>query len=280
MRADLHVHSTASDGTATPTELVSLALAGGLDVLAIADHDSVSGLAEAREAATGTGLTLIPAVELSAVQDGVDVHILAYFVDPDDGRLMAELVDLRAARSRRAHTMVEALSQAGYTISLDEVLALSDGGSVGRSHVARALVGSGAAESVSDAFKRLIGRGRPFYVPKDSKSPQMVVSAIRRLGAIPVLAHPGVTQVDHLVPELVDEGLLGIEAYHADHTPEQRVAYARLAADLGLLVTGGTDFHGVSAPNPALGSIDVPEEAVRALLAAGARRRPVVGELG
>ena len=168
--------------------------------------------------------------------------------------------------------MVKALSAAGYTISLDEVLELSDGGAVGRSHVARALVGSGAAESVSDAFRRLIGRGRPFYVPKDSKSPEMVISVIRGLGAIPVLAHPGVTQADSMVPDLVDAGLLGLEAYHADHTPEQRLAYARVAAELGLLVTGGTDYHGASAPNPALGSIDVPEEAVRALLAAGAQR--------
>lgn len=271
MRADLHVHSTASDGTATPAELVALALESGVDVLAIADHDSVSGLAEAFEAAAGTGLVLVPAVELSAVSDGVDVHILAYFVDPNDPRLAVELVDLRAARSRRAQTMVETLSSAGFTISFDEVLALSDGGAVGRSHVARALVGSGAAESVSDAFKHLIGRGRPFYVPKDSKSPEMVISAIRELGAIPVFAHPGVTQVDHIMPDLVDAGLLGIEAYHADHTPEQRAAYARLAADLGLLVTGGTDFHGAAAPNPALGSTEVPEDAVRALLAAGER---------
>lgn len=269
MRADLHVHSTASDGTATPTELVSLALERGVDVLAIADHDSVSGLAEAQLAAEGTALTLIPAVELSAVGSGIDVHILAYFVDPTDSSLAAELSELRSARFRRAQAMVEALADAGYSVTLDDVLALSGGGAVGRSHVARALVGSGAAESVSDAFKRLIGRGMPFYVPKDSQSPQMVISAVRELGAIPVLAHPGVTQTDPIVPELVEAGLLGIEAYHADHTPQQRTAYARLAAELGLLVTGGTDYHGATAPNPVLGSVDVPEAAVRALLAAG-----------
>lgn len=272
MRADLHVHSTASDGTSAPTELVALALTHGLDVLAIADHDSVSGLAEAFEAADGTGLTLIPAVELSAVSDGIDVHILAYFVDPTDPRLLTELLDLRTARFRRAQTMVDALADAGHAVSLDDVLALSDGGAVGRSHVARALVGSGAAESVSDAFKRLIGRGMPFYVPKDSKSPEAVISTVLQLGAIPVLAHPGVTQADSLLPELLGAGLMGIEAYHADHTPEQRERYAQLASDLGLLVTGGTDYHGSSAPNPTLGSVDVPAEAVRALLASGARR--------
>lgn len=269
MKADLHVHSTASDGTATPRELVSLALERGLDVLAIADHDSVSGLAEAFDAAEGTGLTLIPAVELSAVSHGIDVHILAYFVDPTDDRLRAELSELRAARLRRARAMVSALSDAGHAVSIDDVLALSDGGAVGRSHVARALVGSGAAESVSDAFQRFIGRGMPFYVHKDSKSPETVISAVRAFGAIPVLAHPGVTEADSLVPALVEAGLLGIEAYHADHTAEQRIAYARLAAELGLLVTGGTDYHGTAAANPELGTVDIPEAAVSALLAAG-----------
>jgi len=271
MRADLHVHSTASDGTATPAELVSLALERGLDVLAIADHDSVSGLAEANRAANDTGLTLVPAVELSAVSDGIDVHILAYFVDPADSGLQSQLSKLRAARHRRAEAMVAALADAGYAVSLEDVLALSDGGSVGRSHVARALVGSGAAESVSDAFRRLIGRGMPFYVPKDSTSPETVISAMRDIGAIPVLAHPGVTGANRLIPALVDAGLLGLEAYHADHTTQQRKAYTRLAEELGLLVTGGTDYHGSAAPNPTLGSVDIPESAIRALLAAGAR---------
>jgi 3',5'-nucleoside bisphosphate phosphatase len=270
MRADLHVHSTASDGTVSPRELVGLALANGVDVLAIADHDSVEGLPEAFSAALDTGLTMVPAVELSAVSHGVDVHILAYFVDPHDTGLATVLLQLRAARHRRAESMVAALSKAGYSVTIEDVLALSDGGAVGRSHVARALVGAGAAESVSDAFQRLIGRGMPFYVPKESTSPDAVVGIIRSLGAVPVLAHPGVTGIDGEIPELVRAGLLGIEAYHADHSPRQRQEYAELAARLGLLVTGGTDFHGSYAHNPDVGSVHVPEAAVRALLAAGA----------
>ena len=270
MRADLHVHSAASDGTASPRELVELALANKVDVLAIADHDSVEGLPEAFLASANTGLTIIPAVELSSVMDGADVHILAYFVDPLDADLAAVLSQLRAARRRRAESMVGALRDAGYDVTIDDVLALSDGGAVGRSHVARALVGSGAAESVSDAFQRLIGRGMPFYVPKESTSPETVVGIIRSLGAVPVLAHPGVTGIDGEIPGLVAAGLLGIEAYHADHTPQQRQEYAELAARMGLLVTGGTDFHGSYAHNPAVGSIHIPEAAVRALLAAGA----------
>jgi predicted metal-dependent phosphoesterase TrpH len=265
----LHVHSTASDGTVSPRELVKIALANGVDVLAIADHDSVEGLSEAFDAAENTGLTIIPAVELSSVSHGVDVHVLAYFVDPQDASLASVLSQLRAARRRRADSMVAALSQAGYSVTIDDVLALSDGGAVGRSHVARALVGSGDAESVSDAFQRLIGRGMPFYVPKESTSPEAVVEIIRSLGAVPVLAHPGVTGIDAEIPELVAAGLLGIEAYHADHTPQQRQEYAELAAQLGLLVTGGTDFHGSYAHNPDVGSVHVPETAVLALLAAG-----------
>ena len=269
MRADLHVHSTASDGTVSPRDLVALALERELDVLAIADHDSVEGLPEAFDGAAGTPLTIVPAVELSAVSGSADVHILAYFVDPADPNLAAELTRLRDARHHRAVAMVEALSRAGYRVSLDDVLALSDGGAVGRSHIARALVGSGAAESVSDAFRRLIGRGKPYYVPKDSSPPGDVVTTVRALGGVPVLAHPGVTAVDSLIPDLIGAGLLGIEAYHADHTAEQRQYYAEMAASLGLLVTGGSDYHGPGGPNPHLGSVYVPPAAVEALLAVG-----------
>ena len=269
MRADLHVHSTASDGTSTPEELVAAALACQLDVLAIADHDSVASLPAAFAAARGTSLTIVPAVELSAVSDTVDVHILAYFVDPEDPALPAELSILRAARVQRAIAIVDALSAAGHQVTFETVSALADGGAVGRSHIARALVAAGDAESVADAFRTLLGRECPFYVPKVSRSPEDAVSRMREMHAIPVLAHPGVTRVDHLIPGLVDAGLLGIEAYHADHTPEQVAHYAALASSLGLLATGGTDFHGTAAPNPELGSVSLPADAIEALLAAG-----------
>jgi predicted metal-dependent phosphoesterase TrpH len=272
MRADFHVHSTASDGTSTPEELVALAVKRGLDVIALTDHDSVEGIPAALSAACGSGLTVVPAVELSAISEGIDVHVLAYFIDRTDPALLAELFELRAARARRAIAMVAALSDAGYEVTLDDVNLLAGEGAVGRAHIARALVASGDAESVSDAFKRLIGRDCPFYVPKLSAPPSEVVSRMRQLGAVPVLAHPGVTGVDYLIPELVDAGLLGIEAYHADHTPEQRERYAKLAASLGVLATGGTDFHGPGSRNPELGAVDVPSEAVEALLAAGRGR--------
>ena len=267
MKADLHVHSTASDGSASPAELVSLAVDGRLDVLAIADHDSVEGVEEAASAAGSTSVRLVPALELSAFIDGRDVHVLGYYVDHRDPDLTARLGELRHARLQRARRMVGALREDGLLVSLDDVLALSDGGAVGRSHVARALVRAGHAADVSDAFGRLIGRGRPYYVAKDACSPAEAIALIRRAGGLAVLAHPGVNRLDDLVEGLVGAGLAGIEAYHADHTPEQRAHYAALAASFGLVATGGSDYHGAGAPNPPLGSVDIPDSAIEAFLA-------------
>jgi 3',5'-nucleoside bisphosphate phosphatase len=266
MKADLHVHSTASDGTLTPSEIVSCALTRGVDVLAIADHDSVSGLPEALRALEGTVLTLVPAVELSAASEGFDVHLLAYYVDPHSSELQEVLELLRSEREHRAEAIVCALRKDGIPITMDHVLTFSDGGAVGRSHIARALVSSGHADTIPAAFERYIGRGRPYYRSKRSHSPEEVISMVRAFGAVPVLAHPGVTHADALIPSMIDSGLLGIEAYHADHSPKQRVHYAHMADDLGLITTGGTDYHGPQAHNPELGSVDVPEASVRALL--------------
>jgi predicted metal-dependent phosphoesterase TrpH len=271
VRFDLHVHTTASDGTFTPAEIVRYAAAEGLVALSITDHDSVEGVPEALDAAQTlqSGLAIIPGVELSAVHDGHDVHILGYFLDHTDEALCRHLSDLRTARLNRARAIVETLAAAGYQISIDDVLALSDGGAVGRSHVARALVHNGHAADISDAFRRLLGRGKPFYVPKDVRTPSEVLRVILDAGGIPVLAHPGVTGVDELIPALVAEGLAGLEAYHPEHDEAQRDRYLDMAEELALLVTGGTDYHGMAAPNPALGSLEMPTDVLTELLAAG-----------
>lgn len=269
MRADLHVHSSASDGILAPAEVVDLAVAVGIDVLAIADHDTVAGLAEARAAAEDTSLTLVPAVELSAGVGDASVHVLGYFIDPDDERLLAHLADLRAARLRRARTMVDALAAEGFEVALDDVLRFARGASVGRPHVARALAEKGLVRDSDDAFTRLIGKGRPCYVAKDSRTPAEVVSVIRDAGGLAVLAHPGITRIDDAIPALVAEGLSGIEAYHSEHTPDQAERYAALARRFGLLVTGGSDYHGPGLAYAELGSADVPPAAVAAFLAAG-----------
>lgn len=267
MKADLHVHSCASDGTETPDSLVRMALEAELAVLAITDHDSVEGVASALVAAAEQDLILIPAVELSAGVGRWDLHMLGYFVDHTDPALLKELARMRDSRLERATRMVQALQAAGYDVDVDDVLRHSDGGAVGRSHVARALVERGTAETVRDAFERLIGHGRPFYVPKGPVTPSKAIALIHSAGGMAVLAHPGVNQLpDELIVSLKAVGLDGVEAYHADHTQEQREHYAAFAARHSLLTTGGTDYHGPGGPNPALGTVVVPEEATRALL--------------
>ncbi len=266
MKGDLHVHSTASDGTFTPTQLVSAALAAKLDVIAIADHDTVDGQAEAAEAASSTSLTVIPAVELSCLVGDADVHILGFHIDPEDPALRARLDELKLARLRRAETLIRTLTDAGYDVTLDDVLRHAEGGSVGRSHIARALVSTGHAADTREAFDRFIGRDRPFYIAKEAQSASEAILLIHAAGGVAVVAHPGIGDVGRHLDEMRAAGIDGVEAHHADHDPSQRETFAQYAADHGLLVTGGTDFHGPSAPNPALGDIDVPEEAVETLV--------------
>lgn len=268
MTFDLHIHSTASDGSLTPEEIVRTAARQGMAAIAITDHDSVAGIPAAIAASQAAGIRLIPGVELSAVHKGLDVHVLGYFMDHTDDRLAARLSELRDQRRVRAAQIVGALHGAGYDLTIDEVLLLAEGGSVGRSHVARALVDRGHAEDVADAFQRFIGRGRPYYVPKPVAMPEHVVRTIREAGGLAVLAHPGITGIDDAIEGLVAAGLSGVEAYHAEHTQQQREHYARLAVRLGLLVTGGSDYHGPGAPGAEIGSVRIPDEALQALVAA------------
>jgi len=271
MRLDLHVHSTASDGSLAPREIVAIAIGQGLSALAITDHDSVEAVRPAQDAAAGSNLMVIPGVELSAVHDGLDVHVLGYFVDITDPAFLQHLRALRAARLRRAEVMVAVLGNAGFHVTLSDVLLLAEGGSVGRSHIARALVQRGHAVSVADAFDRFIGRGRPYYVPKDSTSPADAVGIVLDAGGVPVIAHPGVTGVEDLIPELAAHGLAGIEAYHAEHTLEQAAQFAAMARDHGLICTGGSDHHGPTSPGAPLGAVDMPSDTLSELLRAAGR---------
>jgi len=265
---DLHIHSTASDGTLTPGEVVARAAALGLPAISLTDHDSVDGVGEALEAGTRLGIRIIPAVELSAGADVRSMHVLGYFIDHKDPVLGERLERLRAVRLERARRMVEALAHAGYGIAIADVLLEADGGAIGRAHVARTLVARGYVGSLPEAFDRFLSRGRPFYVPKPVAEPHDVISWIREAGGIAVLAHPGVSEVDDLIEGLVARGLAGIEAYHRDHDDAERTRYLALATRLDLLVTGGSDFHGEERPNGGLGSADVPPDVLDQLLAA------------
>ncbi len=271
MRFDLHVHSTASDGALTPSQLIERACELGLTALSITDHDSIDGIVPAVCEVRDRPLILIPGVELSTVHDGRDVHILGYFVDTENREFRARLAELRSARRDRAEMMVDALHTAGYELTLDEVLLLAEEGSVGRSHVARVLVERGHAVDVADAFDRFIGRNRPFYVAKPVAGPVEVIESIRAAGGVAVLAHPGVTQIDDALDELVAAGLDGLEAYHAEHTRSMQDRYAGIADRRGLIATGGSDFHGISAPGASMGSVKIPDAVLPRLFARAGR---------
>lgn len=265
MTVDLHIHTTASDGTVEPADIVSLALDAGLSAIAITDHDSVGGVARATAAAAGRPLEVIAGVELSANSAACpDAHVLGYFLDATSDDLLSTLESLRGRRIERAETMVRALEEAGYSVTLQGVLALAGEGAVGRSHVARALLEAGDVDTMEEAFRRLIGRDAPFYVEKRLLKAAEAVDLIHRGGGAAVLAHPGVSGDGALV-ELADAGLDGVEAYHAEHTESQRQHYVALARRLGLVATGGSDFHGPASKNARIGVGGCPDSAVQEL---------------
>lgn len=274
MTIDLHVHTAASDGNLTAEEVVALALKVGLSAIAVTDHDSVEGVAPALAAAAGTSLRVVPGVELSSSAGELDAHILGYFIDHTDRRLLSTLASLRSTRLVRAEAMVERLAAAGYEITIEQVMALADHhGAVGRSHVARALVDSGQVDTVARAFRELIGRGGRFYVSKPLATPKQAVETIRAAGGVAVLAHPGINGTEILLDELVAYGLGGIEVYHMEHTAEQRDHFARIAAERGLIATGGSDFHGPGSVSDTLAASEVPDDVVEDLAALAARGR-------
>lgn len=272
-RADLHSHTTASDGSLTPAELVAEALRVGLCAVGVCDHDSVDGVAPACSAAAGTSLAVVPGVEINTTYDSLEVHVLGYYVQIEDPDLADLLGRLRAERQNRARRMVQRLEQAGYPVRLERVLELSGGGAVGRPHVARALVEAGYATSEGEAFANFLVPGRPGYVERYKLTPREAVQAILAAGGVPVLAHPGLVGREELIPDLAEAGLVGLEVYHTDHSPEQSRHYLAVAQRHGLLVTGGSDYHGPGHGHlSGLGHVTVPMETVAQLQEAAARR--------
>ncbi|MFJ9926139.1 hypothetical protein SAMN04490357_5115 [Streptomyces misionensis] len=249
MRIDLHCHSTASDGTDTPAELVREAAAAGLDVVALTDHDTTRGHAEAI-AALPAGLTLIPGAELSCRLDGVSMHMLAYLFDPEEPALLAERELVRDDRVPRAKGMVAKLNALGVPVTWEQVERIAAGGSVGRPHVASALVELGVVETVSDAFtEEWLADGGRAYVEKHETDPFEAIRLVKAAGGVCVFAHPAAAKRGRTVPEsaiakMAAAGLDGIEVDHMDHDAETRERLRGLAKDLGLLVTGSSDYHG------------------------------------
>lgn len=249
MRIDLHTHSTASDGTDTPADLVRKAAAAGLDVVALTDHDTTRGHAEAL-AALPQGLTLVTGAELSCRLDGVSMHLLAYLFDPEEPALLAERELVRDDRVPRAKGMIAKLNELGVPVTWEQVARIAYNGSVGRLHVASALVELGVVDSVSDAFTpEWLADGGRAYVPKHETDPFEAVRLVKNAGGVAVFAHPaavkrGRTVPDSAIAELARAGLDGIEVDHMDHDPGTRARLRGLAGELGLLVTGSSDYHG------------------------------------
>ena len=249
VRIDLHTHSTASDGTGPPAEVMRRAAAAGLDVVALTDHDTLAGHREARDALP-PGLALLTGMELSCRLDDRSVHMLAYGVDPGNAELAAECAAIVAARVGRAQAMVEALRGLGVDITWPQVQALAAGGVVGRPHIARAMVAAGAIASPDEAFTAdWIGAGGRAYVSRYALDPVAAIGLIRAAGGVAVLAHPrAVSRAEQLseatIAELAAAGLAGLEVAHPDHDPAVRQRLAGLAASLDLVATGGSDDHG------------------------------------
>lgn len=259
MRIDLHVHSTASDGTQSPTELMAVAVAAGLDVIALTDHDTTTGWAEAQRARP-PGLTVVPGVELSCQSTAVEgppigVHLLGYLLDPAHPGFMAEAERLRTDRLSRGRRMAEAMADDGLPVSWEQVDRIAAGAPVGRPHLGRALVEAGLVATVTEAFARYLHRSGPYYRPKRSTDIHAGIALIRAAGGVPVLAHGrarlrGRVLDDAVIAACAGTGLAGLEVDHPDHPPADRDQLRALAADLGLLVTGSSDYHGANKLTP------------------------------
>lgn len=254
---DLHMHSTASDGSLPPAAVVHAARAAGLSAIALTDHDTLDGVPEARRAAEPHGLRVVAGTELSVVLDGRELHVLALHIERP-GPLEAELAELRAARRGRAARIVERLNALGVPIGLEAVLAVAGDGAVGRPHVARAMVAAGWARDFRDAFDRYLGNGRPAHVEKRRLEAGDAIRMVHEAGGLAIFAHPGPTGSRERIERLVRLGLDGVEVLHPSHTVEDIARLGTLVEHFGLVPSGGSDWHGSGDGPRAIGSMRVP----------------------
>ena len=267
---DLHLHTTASDGLLTPSELVRQARAAGLSIFSITDHDTTAGADAARVPAREAGLELVPGIEITAVADGRDVHVLGYFIDTASPRLREFLVQQRDDRLRRVREMGELLAALGVPVDVAPITAdAAQGRSVGRPQIADALIAAGHVAARNEAFNRYLASGGPAFVPRRGTRPEAVIDLIHAAGGLASMAHPGVTGRDDLLPALVAAGLDALEARHADHDAATEAHYRARARELKILITGGSDFHGADAGHRVntIGQVTLPREDFEALLA-------------
>jgi len=260
---DLHLHTTASDGRSTPYELVNEAASAGLTVMAVTDHDTTASVQEVLQRASGRGIEAIPGIEVTAVEDGRDVHVLGYFLDPADHALGVFLAGQRRARVERVVAIGERLAALGMPVDLGLWLngvRSHSTRSVGRPQVARAMVAAGHVRDTREAFDKWLGRDGPAFVPRLGPSPEHVIEAIHAAGGLASLAHPGRTKIDARIPSLTRAGLDAIEVYHSDHDDAAVERYRAMARELGLLSTGGSDFHGDPDHGVTVGAASLPRD--------------------
>lgn len=265
-RADLHVHSNASDGVWDPAEIVRKAAEIGLGGVAIADHDTVDGLAEAIEAAKDAGVTFVPAVEINTDYRQTEVHILGFFVDLASESLAKTLCRQRDARLERGQRIVGKLRKIGVGVEMERVVEIAGDGAVGRPHIAQAICELGAASGMNSAFGKFLVRGAPAFEPHINLNAEEAIAAIIASGGVAALAHPGKIGRDEAIPELMGVGLQALEVYHTDHTSHASKRYRKLAERYDLIATGGSDAHGKLKDKPAeIGSVTVGLETVEHL---------------
>jgi hypothetical protein len=269
--ADLHIHTNFSDGRFSPGQVVEYSQRVGLSAISITDHDMIEGIRLAREAAGEYDMEIISGIELSAEDRGREVHILGYCFDEENSELQEKLRIFCAVRLKRAQEMVEKLNELGLEIDFDRVLTIAGPGSVGKPHVAQAMVERGYVNSVAQASMEYLSSARPAYVPKYKLEPGGGIELIRRAGGIPVLAHPALSRVDELIPQMVSCGLMGLEVYEGSNDPSMINYYTGLARKYGLLITGGSDCHQRGKDRIRMGSTKLPYRFVEELKHASPR---------
>ena len=244
--SDLHTHTTASDGTLSPASNIRRAVEKGLGAIAITDHDTVNGIPEAiLEAKNHEGFTCIPGIEISTLYEGQDIHVLGYFIDYEDDDFLKALSRLTSVRDKRNRMILENLNNLGIPVKESELEAKRHGkGNVGRGHIAEILMEKGIVKSLPEAFEKYLGKGKPAYASTDRISPIEAIQMIKKAKGVPVLAHPGIYGADELIPILSENGLVGLEYNHPDHTRKQVAFYEDLADKHSLIKTAGSDFHG------------------------------------
>lgn len=271
--ADLHLHTFYSDGTYSPEELVAQAQRQDLQAMALTDHDTVEGCGLAAQACRAAGIEFLAGTELTAEQDGHEIHILGYLIDLQNPKFLQEIGKFQTVRQNRIREMVQRLNQLNVPLQAEEVFALANCRAPGRPHVARALVQAGFVGSLDEAFERFLKKNRPAWVPKFKMSASEATALIHQSGGVAVMAHPGLNRSDEVIPAMVEAGLDGIECFHTKHSAAMSEHYLQIAGRFKLLITGGSDCHGLSKGRPLIGSVRLPYEHVEKLHARAAQRK-------